>query len=52
MKRTPAPNGRRHGLRAKTSLVGRNKTVLVFESRAQVYFWTTDRGLLRPAPKH
>lgn len=44
--------GRRHGARAKSLGVGREaKTVLTFESRAQVYCWTVDRGR-RAAIKH
>lgn len=52
MKKDCAPNGRRHGVRSKAALDGRAaKTVLTFESRAQVYCWSTDRGM-RPVIKH
>jgi hypothetical protein len=52
MKRASALNGRRHGVRSKSSLEGRAaKTVLTFERRAQVYCWSTDRGV-RPVIKH
>lgn len=52
MKRTSTANGRRHGVRSKTSLETRGvKTVLTFESRARVYCWSTDRGV-RPVIKH
>ena len=52
MKRTIAPSGRRHGLRARLSADARvEKTVVTFERRAQVYCWTTDRGR-RPVIKH
>ncbi len=51
-KREPASSGRRHGLRAKSPLTVRAaKTVLTFEARAQVYCWSTDRGV-RPVIKH
>lgn len=43
------PAARRHGLRAR--LAGREKTVVTFERRAQVYCWSTDRGR-RPVVKH
>jgi hypothetical protein len=44
MKRQSSLNGRRHGLRARLALEGREeKTVLTFEKRAQVYCWSTDR---------
>jgi hypothetical protein len=54
MKKLVAPNGRRHGLRARTALVGARgaKTVLTFESGAQVYHWTTDRPRARVVLKH
>lgn len=53
MKRAPAPNGRRHGLRARLPVEARTcKTVLVFESGAQVYHWTTDRPRARVVVKH
>ncbi|MFI5347176.1 MAG: hypothetical protein ACHQ51_12455 [Elusimicrobiota bacterium] len=52
MKRASAVNGRRHGVRSKVSPEARGvKTVLTFESRAQVYCWSTDRGV-RPVIKH
>jgi hypothetical protein len=52
MKRTSAVSGRRHGVRAKASPEPRGvKTVLTFERRAQVYCWSTDRGV-RPIIKH
>ncbi len=45
MNKKELHNGRRHGARAKTLGVARLiKTVLTFESRAQVYCWTVDRG--------
>lgn len=57
MKKATAPNGRRHGLRARLALQPAlqpraAKTVLTFESGAQVYHWTTDRGRERVALKH
>jgi len=51
IKREPAPNGRRHGLRAKALSAPARKSFVRFESRAQVYCWSTDRGL-RPVIKH
>lgn len=52
MKRASATNGRRHGVRSKSSPDARSiKTVLTFESRAQVYCWSVDRGV-RPVIKH
>lgn len=51
MKRDNAAAGRRHGLRAKLAGESREKTVVTFERRAQVYCWTTDRGR-RPVVKH
>ena len=52
MKRAIGLNGRRHGLRARLALAGRSeRTVLTFERRAQVYYWSTDRGRGRPALK-
>ena len=53
MKKNSAPNGRRHGLRSRAASEGRAaKTILTFESRAQVYCWSTDRGRGRPVIKH
>ena len=45
MKIKIAPNGRRHGLRARLALGAArgSRTVLVFESVGQTYHWTTDR---------
>lgn len=52
MKRANASAGRRHGFRARLSADPRaEKTVVTFERRAQVYFWSTDRGR-RPVIKH
>jgi len=53
MKRAPFLNGRRHGLRSRLSALERAaKTVLTFESGAQVYHWTIDRGRARVVAKH
>jgi hypothetical protein len=52
-KKIPAPNGRRHGLRARLAVAARDtKTVLTFASGAQTYHWTTDRGRSRVVIKH
>ena len=52
MKKETVPGSRRHGQRAKSSIAGRaTKTVLTFESRAQVYCWSTDRGRVRSGPR-
>jgi hypothetical protein len=53
IKRAPVPNGRRHGHRARLNVQDRAaKTVLTFESGAQIYHWTTDRGRARGVVKH
>lgn len=53
MKKSLSPNGRRHGLRARQNYIGRiTKTVLTFESDAQIYTWTTDRPKVRAVLKH
>jgi hypothetical protein len=54
IKKVVDSNGRRHGLRARPALVEPRgaKTVLTFESGAQVYHWTTDRGRGRVVLKH
>ena len=53
-KKSVVSNGRRHGLRARPALVEARsaKTVLTFESGAQVYHWTTDRPRARVVLKH
>jgi hypothetical protein len=53
-KKIVAGGVRRHGLRARPALVDARgaKTVLTFESGAQVYHWTTDRGRSRVVLKH
>ena len=48
-KKNASPNGRKHGMRAQ--LEGRLKTTLTFETAAQAYHWTTDRGRSRLAVK-
>ncbi|MDE2490556.1 MAG: hypothetical protein KGM24_06885 [Elusimicrobia bacterium] len=49
MKKASAPDGRRHGSRARRALDGRSlKTVLVALGGAHSYRWTTDRSPSRP----
>lgn len=52
MKKIPASKIRRREVRAQPiAIEGRAvKTVLTFESRAQIYCWSTDRP--RPVIKH
>lgn len=52
MKKTPSPNGRKHGLRARAAVADRLKTTLTLDSSAQAYHWTTDRGRSRLVLKH
>lgn len=52
MKKSSSLNGRKHGLRAKSTGENRLKTTLTFVAGAQVYHWTTDRGRTRPVIKH
>ncbi|MDX6770618.1 MAG: hypothetical protein SF051_13875 [Elusimicrobiota bacterium] len=54
MKKILSANGRKHGLRARVSVVEERscRTVLTFESRSQAYTWTTDRGRSRAVVKH
>lgn len=52
MKKDSPPNGRKHGMRAKTLKEIRVKTTLTFEPGAQAYHWTTDRGRSRLVIKH
>jgi len=50
-----APNGRKHGLRARRArlaLMERRRTSLTFERGAQAYHWTSDRGRHRLVIKH
>lgn len=47
MKRETAPNGRKHGLRARLALETRSKTVLTCTSEARTYLWSTDRARAR-----
>ncbi len=45
-------DGRRHGRKAKAApSAPPRRTVVRFESRSQVYCWTSDRAL-RPVIKH
>jgi hypothetical protein len=45
MKKEKGHNGRKHGLKARLAGAARDsKLVLTFESGAQTYHWTTDRG--------
>lgn len=50
--KAPAPNGRRHGLRAKAPAERQSKTTVVFEKRSQVYCWSTDSARSRYVHKH
>ena len=52
MKKNPSPNGRKHGTRSRAVSDGRLKTSLTFETAAQAYHWTTDRGRSRFVIKH
>ena len=52
MKKNSAPNGRKHGMRAKTSGESRMTTTLTFEPGSQAYHWTTARDRSRPVIKH
>lgn len=54
MKKTLSANGRKHGLRARSSHTDERscRTVLTFESRSQAYTWTTDRVRSRLVVKH
>ena len=52
MKKTGSANGRKHGMRSKTSVVIRQKTILTFEPGSRIYHWTTDRGRSRPVIRH
>jgi hypothetical protein len=54
IKKNVASNGRRHGLRARPAIAEARtaKTVLTFESGAQVYCWTTERPRARVVLKH
>jgi hypothetical protein len=52
MKKSETP-ARKHGARARAAAnAERLKTVLTFESGAQAYHWTTDRGRSRLVIKH
>lgn len=51
MRKDAALNGRRHGVKAKNAPGRIAKTVVTFETRSQVYCWSTDRGI-RPVIKH
>jgi len=54
IKKPVSTGARRHGLRARPAIVEERvtKTVLTFESGAQVYHWTTDRPRARVVLKH
>lgn len=52
IKREPASNGRKHGLRARLALETRSKTVLTCTSEARTYLWSTDRARPRLVVKH
>jgi hypothetical protein len=54
MKKILSANGRKHGLRARVSVIDERacRTVLTFESRSQAYTWTTDRSRSRLVVKH
>ena len=53
IKKSIAPTGRRHGLRARLAVDDRAaRTVLTFESGPRVYHWTTDRGRARAVVRH
>lgn len=52
MKRETAPNGRKHGLRARLALEMRSRTVLTCTSDARAYLWSTDRARARVIVKH
>lgn len=51
-KRALAPNGRKHGLRARLARLDRSKTVLTFERDARIYLWSTDRARARVVVKY
>lgn len=52
MKKNATPNGRKHGARSRPATDARLKTTLTFETNAQAYHWTTDRGRSRCVIKH
>ncbi|MEK7388284.1 MAG: hypothetical protein AAB036_01150 [Elusimicrobiota bacterium] len=52
MKKTLSANGRKHGLRSRSGVDHRLKTTLTFETLAQAYHWTTNRGRSRLVIKH
>ena len=47
MKKSTVPNGRKHGLKSRPESDARLKTILTFETKAQAYHWTTNRGRSR-----
>ncbi len=52
MKKNSASNGRKHGIKSRLESESRLKTTLTFETKAQAYHWTTNRGRARFVIKH
>ena len=52
MKKSIASNGRKHGIKSRLESDVRLKTTLTFETKAQAYHWTTNRGRSRLVIKH
>lgn len=52
MKKSTSSNGRKHGIKSSSESESRLKTTLTFETKAQAYHWTTNRGRSRLVIKH